>query len=81
MPGAICDNTLDDIEDLVHTGDVTPNERYASRKQVVPKAKVRKRGAENGASGEGVSADSIIPGTLLLTSYLYERLACRYISH
>lgn len=54
-----CDNPLDDIEDIIGNDDITPEERYRSRKLVVPKYKRL-------VSGQGdalTNSDSIIPGT------------------
>ncbi|XP_067928356.1 threonylcarbamoyladenosine tRNA methylthiotransferase-like [Watersipora subatra] len=52
---------MDDIEDLIGEDDVTPNERYHSRKLVVPKFK-RLNKKENG-DVLAPNADSVIPGT------------------
>jgi len=46
---------VEDIEDLVGIDDVTPEERYSSRKMVVPRARNRRN--------ELAQGDSIIPGT------------------
>lgn len=50
--------SVEDIEDIVGSEDITPQERYNSRKLVVPKIKkIRQHDDAN------PSADSIIPGT------------------
>lgn len=53
MPGG----EIDDIEDIISKDDITPAERYNSRKMVVPKSvRVKKADSE-------VVSDSVIPGT------------------
>lgn len=39
--GAPCAEIIDDIEDLISAQDITPKERYSSRKNVKVKAKKR----------------------------------------
>lgn len=57
-----CDTSVDDIEDFVKPGDITPNDRITPRQSVFPK--VNKRKARNGESStEKPVGDSIIPGT------------------
>lgn len=50
---------IEDIEDIIGGEDVTPHERYISRKLVVPKSK---RLRQNDASTK-ITSDSVIPGT------------------
>jgi len=50
---------IEDIEDIIGQGDESPDERYSSRKLVIPKYK-RLRPKLSEAAPE---ADSIIPGT------------------
>ena len=50
---------IEDIEDIIGNEDVTPQERYNSRKLVVPKTK-KIRQQQSDVNGSG---DSIIPGT------------------
>lgn len=54
------DASLDDIEDIIGQDDVTPEERYRSRKLVVPKFKRLRNPNDNDVIP---SADSVIPGT------------------
>lgn len=57
-----CDTNVEDIEDFVKPGDITPNDRITSRESVFPK--VNKKRARNGLnSAEKPVGDSIIPGT------------------
>lgn len=49
---------IEDIEDIIGSDDVTPQERYTSRKLVVPKSKRLKQ-----TSDSTVNSDSVIPGT------------------
>lgn len=51
------DRIMDDIEDIVGVDDITPLERYSSRKLVVPKVKRLQ------PKGDQACGDSIIPGT------------------
>lgn len=52
---------MEDIEDIIGDDDITPHERYQSRKLVVPKLKRLNRSAV--VSDDVASSDSIIPGT------------------
>ncbi|XP_044270432.1 threonylcarbamoyladenosine tRNA methylthiotransferase [Tribolium madens] len=54
-----CSEIIDDIEDLISAQDLTPKERYSSRKNIKIKAKKKDRHIEN---VEPVSGDNI-PGT------------------
>ncbi|CAH0546444.1 unnamed protein product [Brassicogethes aeneus] len=56
---APCKEIIDDIEDLISSQDITPNERYASRKNVKVKAKRRDVNKENVPAPVGEN----IPGT------------------
>ncbi|XP_013171905.1 PREDICTED: threonylcarbamoyladenosine tRNA methylthiotransferase [Papilio xuthus] len=61
MPGAVCE-IIDDIEDLISSQDITPKERYASRKSVNVRSK--KRLAEkNEEPIEKIVLESVVPGT------------------
>ncbi|KAI8425917.1 hypothetical protein MSG28_004924 [Choristoneura fumiferana] len=59
MPGA-CDEIIDDIEDLISSQDITPKERYSSRKNVNVRSKKREKDAE---PVEKVILESVVPGT------------------
>lgn len=61
MPGAVSE-IIDDIEDLISSQDITPKERYASRKNVSVRSKKR----ENKVSEpvEKVILESVVPGNL-----------------
>ena len=54
-------SNMDDIEDIIGQDDVTPQERYQSRKNVVPKLKRTSRIKYNIETL--TTADSVIPGT------------------
>ncbi|XP_019872626.2 threonylcarbamoyladenosine tRNA methylthiotransferase [Aethina tumida] len=56
---APCNEIIDDIEDLISSQDITPKERYASRKNV--KVKAKKRDVNNDQAP--VSVGENIPGT------------------
>ncbi|XP_026327910.1 threonylcarbamoyladenosine tRNA methylthiotransferase [Hyposmocoma kahamanoa] len=61
MPGAVCE-IIDDIEDLISSQDITPKERYASRKNVSVRS--RKREEKNAMEPpEKVILESVVPGT------------------
>ncbi|CAH1776155.1 unnamed protein product [Owenia fusiformis] len=59
---------IDDIEDIISSADITPNERINNKKQVVPKIlkhnKVKKKCVnKTDADVKDFKTDSIIPGT------------------
>ncbi|XP_063958280.1 threonylcarbamoyladenosine tRNA methylthiotransferase-like [Lytechinus pictus] len=60
MPSA-CEVGIDDIEDIISAGDVTPKERFANKQDVMPKVMNRKK--DRRKKEEDIRADSIIPGT------------------
>ncbi|CAH0761416.1 unnamed protein product [Diatraea saccharalis] len=61
MPGAFLEN-IDDIEDLISSQDITPKERYASRKTVSVRS--RRRDTKNEVETvEKVILESVVPGT------------------
>lgn len=60
MPGA-CDEIIDDIEDLISSQDITPKERYSSRKNVNVRSKKREKDAE---PVEKIILESVVPGNL-----------------
>ncbi|XP_074063050.1 threonylcarbamoyladenosine tRNA methylthiotransferase [Macrotis lagotis] len=41
MPAASCDSPLEDIEDIVSREDSKPHDRHFSRKNIVPKVRIR----------------------------------------
>lgn len=57
MMALVCDTAVDDIEDMVRITDVTPLQRQAARKSVVPRARKHKQ-----ETGEQMQTDSVIPG-------------------
>ena len=60
MPG-VCDEIIDDIEDLISSQDITPKERYSSRKSV--NVRSRKRDFKNNSEpAEKVILESVVPG-------------------
>ncbi|CAH0730066.1 unnamed protein product, partial [Brenthis ino] len=60
MPGAVSE-FIDDIEDLISSQDITPKERYASRKNVSVRSK--KRVNQEVESVEKIVLESVVPGT------------------
>ncbi|XP_046968904.1 threonylcarbamoyladenosine tRNA methylthiotransferase [Vanessa cardui] len=60
MPGAVSE-FIDDIEDLISSQDITPKERYASRKNVSVRSK--KRENKDVESVEKIILESVVPGT------------------
>lgn len=63
MPG-VCDEIIDDIEDLISSQDITPKERYASRKNVSVRSKKREK--KDPEQIEKVILESVVPGNLKL---------------
>lgn len=61
MPGAVSE-FIDDIEDLISSQDITPKERYASRKSVSVRS--RKRDTKDEEPVEKVVLESVVPGNL-----------------
>ncbi|KAK3909552.1 Threonylcarbamoyladenosine tRNA methylthiotransferase [Frankliniella fusca] len=55
MPG-ICNEIIDDIEDLISSQDITPKERFSSRRSVTVRAKKR----QEIASGQAISESDVI---------------------
>ncbi|XP_041987453.1 threonylcarbamoyladenosine tRNA methylthiotransferase [Aricia agestis] len=60
MPGAFAE-IIDDIEDLISSQDITPKERYASRKNVSVRSK--KREVKESEPVEKIVLESVVPGT------------------
>ncbi|CAH2090738.1 unnamed protein product [Euphydryas editha] len=60
MPGAVSE-FIDDIEDLISSQDITPKDRYASRKNVSVRSK--KRDTKEVESVEKIILESVVPGT------------------
>ncbi|KAI5637520.1 radical SAM superfamily domain-containing protein [Phthorimaea operculella] len=60
MPEAFSE-IIDDIEDLISSQDITPKERYASRKNVTVRS--RKRDVKTTEPVEKVILESVVPGT------------------
>lgn len=68
---SVCSEIIDDIEDLISSQDITPKERYASRKTV----NVRSRNVNNKRDeepAEKIILESVVPGII---TYFYFR-AC-----
>lgn len=59
MPAPL-DGMIDDIEDLISSQDITPKERYSSRKHIAVRVKRKKEQPE---LPEAPTYSSIIPGT------------------
>lgn len=59
MPGAVSE-FIDDIEDLISSQDITPKERYASRKNVSVRS--RKRENKEIETVEKIILESVVPG-------------------
>lgn len=62
MPG-ICNEIIDDIEDLISAQDITPKERYSTRRAVTYRAKKRPDNATAAAALNDDNAVLEIPGT------------------
>lgn len=62
MPGAFSE-IIDDIEDLISSQDITPKERYASRKNVSVRSK--KKEQKDSEPVEKVFLESVVPGITL----------------
>lgn len=77
MPG-VCDEIIDDIEDLISSQDITPKERYASRKNV--NARSRKKDKSNSELIEKPILESVVPGNLKLLENLYKQYTIFYFS-
>ncbi|XP_032520554.2 threonylcarbamoyladenosine tRNA methylthiotransferase [Danaus plexippus] len=60
MPGAVSE-FIDDIEDLISSQDITPKERYASRKSVSVRSKKKEK--KETECVEKVILESVVPGT------------------
>lgn len=60
MPAAFSE-IIDDIEDLISSQDITPKERYASRKNVSVRTKRRENKTSN---PEKIILESVVPGNL-----------------
>lgn len=69
MPGAVCE-IIDDIEDLISSQDITPKERYASRKNVSVRSRKREQKSAM-ESPEKVILESVVPGTITSKIYLF----------
>lgn len=72
MPGAVSE-IIDDIEDLISSQDITPKERYSSRKNVSVRSKKRENKVTEPV--EKIILESIVPGNLsdvLFLHYSYQ---------
>lgn len=66
MPGAVCE-IIDDIEDLISSQDITPKDRYASRKNVSVRS--RKREVKSAMEPpEKIILESVVPGIITYKS-------------
>lgn len=61
MP-ALCEKTVDDIEDIVSQHDLGSYDRDISRSEVLPRARKSKLTKRHLSIEENVEADSYIPG-------------------
>lgn len=52
--------SLDDIEDIINTDDVTPQERYKNKNKVIPKIHRRKERVSGSRQKEDVVADRYV---------------------
>ena len=73
MPSAACE-IIDDIEDLISSQDITPKERYASKKSVNVRSKRRKEKAE---PAEKIILESVVPGNLKIVYFRDNFVFCR----
>lgn len=72
MPGAVSE-IIDDIEDLISSQDITPKERYSSRKNVSVRSKKRENKVTEPV--EKIILESVVPGNLsdvLFLHYSYQ---------
>ncbi|XP_060802488.1 threonylcarbamoyladenosine tRNA methylthiotransferase [Amyelois transitella] len=58
----VCAEIIDDIEDLISSQDITPKERYASRKNVSVRSKKRDL-QKSSEPVEKIILESVVPGT------------------
>ena len=58
-----CVEIIDDIEDLISSQDITPKERYSTRKKVTIRSKPKKIDEKLSEISEAPILSSIIPGT------------------
>ncbi|XP_035697378.1 threonylcarbamoyladenosine tRNA methylthiotransferase-like [Branchiostoma floridae] len=58
-----CGEFLEDIEDMVTSTDLTPEERFGSRKNVVPRVRKKNKVLETLDTQNSSQCDSVIPGT------------------
>ncbi|XP_053606997.1 threonylcarbamoyladenosine tRNA methylthiotransferase [Plodia interpunctella] len=58
----VCTEIIDDIEDLISSQDITPKERYASRKNVSVRSKKRDT-QKSSEPVEKIILESVVPGT------------------
>lgn len=75
MPGAFAE--IDDIEDLISSQDITPKERYASRKNV--NVRSRKREDKKEEPVEKIILESVVPGNITLKLVILPCLFCNYV--
>lgn len=59
----VCNEIIDDIEDLISSQDITPKERYANKKNVTVRAKRNNKNDEKLPPPPKVIHESVIPGT------------------
>nr|XP_018900770.1 PREDICTED: threonylcarbamoyladenosine tRNA methylthiotransferase [Bemisia tabaci] len=62
MPG-VCEEIIDDIEDLISSQDITPKERYSNKKNVKVRKFKKTTAEENGNTEDKVFMQSVVPGT------------------
>ena len=65
MPVSLCEDTIDDIEDLMNTGDILSNDHFHLKKDVVPKVrrkKAKRQSNKDQCRIEELRTDSIVPG-------------------
>ncbi|CAH1240791.1 threonylcarbamoyladenosine tRNA methylthiotransferase-like isoform X2 [Branchiostoma lanceolatum] len=58
-----CGDLLEDIEDMVTSTDLTPEERFGSRKNVIPRVRKKQKEPETSDNQNNAQCDSVIPGT------------------
>lgn len=61
-----CEDIIEDIEDLIASQDITPKERYSSRKHVMVRPKRTKKTPEEEETPQPLVLSSIIPGTQIV---------------
>lgn len=68
-----CNEIIDDIEDLILSQDITPKERYSSRKSITLRPK-KIKSDENAVLRQKNVLESVIPGVLIIYDGIFHVL-------